>query len=94
MGGSQVGACALREPTDGADNALIFLFAIEERLGRFVFVGLGTGVDGETGTIWRSVVGNVTKMNIVRFNKVRSKSCLAEMNLNEIRHDHPLKVRA
>jgi hypothetical protein len=31
-------------------------------------------------------------MNVVRFNQVRSKSSLAEMDLNKIRRDHPLEV--
>jgi len=65
MGGSKVGACALGEPTDGTDDALILLLPIEERLGRFVLVRFRTGVYRETGAIRSSIVGHITKMNVV-----------------------------
>jgi hypothetical protein len=51
VGWSKVGACALGEPADGANNALILLLAIKERWRGIVFGGLGTGVDRETGTV-------------------------------------------
>jgi hypothetical protein len=90
----KIGASALRKPTKRANNALIFLFALNESRAIVKLIRFRDGVYQKAGAIQRSIGSNVASMNIVVFNEMSSKPGLAEMNRDNIIRGKPLEVCA
>ena len=88
----QVRSSCLSKPSNGADNALVFLLVVHEGGILLIFIEFWTSIDRKTGPI-RSCTGrNVAYMDVVRFNQVRCESGLTEMYLDNTRGDQPLEV--
>jgi hypothetical protein len=55
MGRSKIGASALSQPSDQADDTLITLLAFDEGWAVVVFVRIRNAVDWEAGVVWSGV---------------------------------------
>jgi hypothetical protein len=88
----KVGSCGLSKPPNGADDALVLPFSIDESRSQLVLVRLGASIDGQAGSIRGSVRRDVPEMDVIFFNKVRCKTGLTEMYFDHVRGDQPLEV--
>jgi hypothetical protein len=94
VGRRQVGACAVGEPPDGANNALVLALPGYEGRRVVVFVGVRDGIDRQTGSVGGPVRRDIAKVNIVRLDKVGCETSLTEVNLDFFGTDRPLEVSA
>jgi len=89
---SNVRASALGKPTNGVDNALVFLLPLNECRVHVIFIGLRACIDWEAGGIRSGVGGYITEVNVIVLDKVGRESSLAEMDLDKVRGYQPLEV--
>ncbi len=80
----KIGASALRKPTNQANNALIFLLALNESQTIVRLVRFGDGVYQKARAVPHSIGSNVVSMNIVVIDEMSSKPGLAEMNRDNV----------
>ncbi len=77
--------CTLSKPTNGTNNAQVFLLAFDECVTLLIVVRFKAHVNGKA----RSIQGGVRR-NIAEVNGIG----LAEMYSNNVGDDQPLKVSA
>jgi hypothetical protein len=92
VGGGKVWAGTLGEPPNGSNNALIPPSTFDEGRAVISFIGFRAGIDGKARPVGSGIRGDSACMNIVVFDKMSSKSGLAEMYGNLASNARPLKV--
>ncbi len=92
MGGGQVRSRALGEPADQPNDALVLFLTFYQGGAIVGLVRLRAGVDRQAGAVGSGIEGDVACVDIVIFDKMRSKPCLAEVDRNFIVRARPLKV--
>ncbi len=94
MYGSKVRASTLCEPSDQANDALIFSFLLYKCGAIVSFIRFGDCIDMEVRRVWCGIGGHIASMDVVFFNEMGGESHLAEVNSDDIIRDKQLKVYA
>ncbi len=92
MCGSKVGESTLWEPSDQANDTLIFPFLLDKCGAISGFVQFGDCIDWEAGMVQRGGRSHVASVDVVVLNKMGSESGLAEVNSDDVIHGKPSKV--
>ena len=73
-------ACALSQPTNQTNHALVSLLAFEKCWAVIDFIRFRACMDGEPRVIGSSIGGDIPRMDVVVFNKVSCKASLTEVD--------------
>jgi hypothetical protein len=71
--------CTMRQPTNGSNDALVFLFAFNQSRIFVVFVKFLNCINCEAGMLRCGIRCDVPLVNVILFNKMSSKTYLMQV---------------